>query len=157
MKKILFVDDEQDITFALSIGLEDNGFVVDSFNDPLLALQCFKEKRKENNPYALALLDIKMPKMSGFELYNEIRKIDDKVKVCFITAFDIQKDEHFDSIEELVGFSRVLHVIYKGSVSISCIVPLRNRHLYPWLYAAEGMETIMIAPCLQLNVQLWHH
>jgi DNA-binding response OmpR family regulator len=98
-KRILLVDDEQDITFALGIGLEDNGFVVDSFNDPLLSLQSFKEKRKENDPYDLALLDIKMPKMNGFELYNEIRKIDDKIKVCFITAFEIQKDEeHSDSM-----------------------------------------------------------
>jgi DNA-binding response OmpR family regulator len=97
--RILLVDDEQDITFALNIGLEDNGFVVDSFNDPILALQSFKEKnRQENDPYALALIDIKMPKMNGFELYNQIRKIDDKVKVCFITAFEIQKDEHFSSI-----------------------------------------------------------
>ena len=92
--RILLVDDEHDITFALSIGLEDNGFKVDAFNDPLLALQFFKEKnRNENGPYALALLDIKMPKMDGFELYNEIRKIDDKVKVCFITAFDIQRED----------------------------------------------------------------
>ncbi|MGA7899588.1 MAG: response regulator, partial [Nitrososphaeraceae archaeon] len=37
--------------------------------------------------------DIKMPKMNGFELYNEIRKIDDKVPVCFITAFDIEKQD----------------------------------------------------------------
>ena len=94
-RRILFVDDEQDITFAIGIGLEDNGFVVDSFNDPILALQSFKEKQ----PYDLALLDIKMPKMNGFELYNEIRKIDDKVKVCFITAFDIERDEEYsDSI-----------------------------------------------------------
>ena len=97
-KRILLVDDERDITFALSIGLEDHGFVVDSFNDPLLALQFFKDKEKNNKSYALVLIDIKMPKMNGYELYNEIRKIDDKVKVCFITAFDIQKDEHFDSI-----------------------------------------------------------
>jgi DNA-binding response OmpR family regulator len=92
----LLVDDEYDITFALSIGLEDNGFEVDAFNDPLLALQTFKENEDKNNKnesYALALLDIKMPKMNGIELYNEIRKIDDKVKVCFITAFDIQKED----------------------------------------------------------------
>ena len=93
----MLVDDEYDITFALSIGLEDNGFVVDTFNNPLLALQSFKEKNekenKENESYALALLDVKMPGMNGFELYNEIRKIDDKVKVCFITAFDIQKED----------------------------------------------------------------
>ena len=90
-QRILLVDDEPDITFALSIGLEDNGFVVNAFNDPLLALQSFKDKKKGS--FALALIDIKMPKMNGFELYNEIRKIDDKVPVCFITAFDIEKQD----------------------------------------------------------------
>ena len=44
----------------------------------------------------MALLDINMPKMNGFELYKEIRKIDDKVKVCFVTAFDIQREEEDD-------------------------------------------------------------
>jgi CheY-like chemotaxis protein len=87
---LLVVDDEPDITLPFSVGLEDNGFVVDAFNDPLLALEAFKEQKK---PYALALLDIKMPKMDGFELYNEIKKVDDKVKVCFVTAFDIQKED----------------------------------------------------------------
>ena len=90
-QRILLVDDEPDITFALSIGLEDNGFVVNAFNDPLLALQSFKDKKEGS--FALALIDIKMPKMNGFELYNEIRKIDDKVPVCFITAFDIEKQD----------------------------------------------------------------
>ena len=91
-QRILLVDDEPDITFALSIGLEDNGFVVNAFNDPLLALQSFKDK-KEKESFALALIDIKMPKMNGFELYHEIRKMDDKVPVCFITAFDIETQD----------------------------------------------------------------
>ncbi len=90
---LLIVDDEPDITLPFSVGLEDNGFVVDAFNDPLLALESFKERKKS---YALALLDIKMPKMDGFELYNEIRKVDNKVKVCFVTAFDIQKEDEED-------------------------------------------------------------
>jgi DNA-binding response OmpR family regulator len=87
---LLVVDDEPDITFAFSVGLEDNGFEVDAFNDPLLALEAFKEQKKS---YDLALIDIKMPKMNGFELYREIRKVNDKVKVCFATAFDIQKED----------------------------------------------------------------
>src|SRR5438105_4177036 len=87
---LLVVDDEPDITLAFSMGLEDSGFVVDAFNDPLLALEAFEERKKS---YDLALLDIKMPKMNGFELYKEIRKANDKVKVCFATAFDIQKEE----------------------------------------------------------------
>ena len=90
---LLVVDDEPDITLAFSMGLEDSGFTVDAFNDPLSALESFKEEKKS---YALALLDVNMPKMNGFELYNEIRKIDDKVKVCFVTAFDIQREEEGD-------------------------------------------------------------
>ena len=87
------VDDEPDFTLPFSVGLEDNGFVVDAFNDPLLALEAFKERKKS---YDLALLDIKMPKMNGYELGKEIRKVDDKVKVCFVTAFDIQKEDEED-------------------------------------------------------------
>jgi len=67
------------LTFANA--LEGNGFVVDTFDDPLLALQDFRK-----DFYDLLILDIRMKKMNGFELYDEIRKIDDKVKVCFLTA-----------------------------------------------------------------------
>jgi two-component system, OmpR family, response regulator ChvI len=92
-RRILLVDDEPDNSSIFRIALEDNGFDVDTFDDPTLALSAFKP-----DYYDLLILDIKMPKMNGYELYNEIRKIDDKVKICFITAFDIQKDDHFDSI-----------------------------------------------------------
>src|SRR6476620_2125283 len=82
MKKILIVDDEPDICLTLANVLEDNnGFVVDTFDDPILALQDFRK-----DFYDLLILDIKMEKMNGFELYEEIRMIDDKVKVCFLTA-----------------------------------------------------------------------
>jgi two-component SAPR family response regulator len=81
MKKILIVDDEPDICLTLANVLESNGFVVDTFDDPLLALQDFRK-----DLYDLVILDIKMGKMNGFELYEEIRMIDDKVKICFLTA-----------------------------------------------------------------------
>ena len=57
INKILLVDDEPNITSLFGIALEDSGFKVDSFNDPLLALDTFKQK---NSSYALALLDIKI-------------------------------------------------------------------------------------------------
>ena len=85
--RILLVDDEYDITLTFKIGLEDSGFVVDSFNDPLLALSNFKA-----GIYNLLLLDIKMPKMDGFELFRQVKKKDSKVKVSFMTAFDIYND-----------------------------------------------------------------
>jgi DNA-binding response OmpR family regulator len=87
-KKLLIVDDEPDITSVLRRGLEQHGFVVDTFNDPVEALSGFKV-----GYYDLLLLDISMPKMNGFELYNEMAKIDNKVKVCFMTAFEIYRDE----------------------------------------------------------------
>jgi two-component system response regulator ChvI len=77
----LIVDDEADITTVLKMTLEDNGFQVASFNDPILALENFRKRS-----YSLLILDINMPKMNGFELYTKIKKIDDKVKVCFLTA-----------------------------------------------------------------------
>lgn len=84
-KKILVVDDEPDITFTLKRGLENSGlFEVDTFNDPELALSKFKP-----GLYDFLLIDVKMPKMSGYELYDKIRDIDAKVKSCFITAYDI--------------------------------------------------------------------
>ena len=84
---ILLVDNEPDNISVLSMGLEDEGFKVDAFNDPILALSNFKP-----NFYALLILDINMPKMNGYELYKEIRKIDDKVKICILTASEIYNE-----------------------------------------------------------------
>jgi DNA-binding response OmpR family regulator len=97
-KRILLVDDEQDITFALSTGLEDKGFAVDAVNDPQEALSNFKA-----GLYDLLLIDVKMPKMNGFELYREIEKIDNKAKVCFITAFEV----YYKSLRELFPTTKV--------------------------------------------------
>ena len=80
-KKILVIDDEPDLTYTLKNILEDNGFEVDTFNDPILALNNYKV-----NFYDLVILDIKMPKINGFELYIKIREQDPKAKICFLTA-----------------------------------------------------------------------
>jgi DNA-binding response OmpR family regulator len=80
-KRILLVDDESDITAALSMALVEYRFEVDSYNDPLAALSNFKPSY-----YDLVILDIKMPVMNGFELLREIKKVDESVKVCFLTA-----------------------------------------------------------------------
>ena len=89
-KRILIVDDESDVNLTLKMVLEENGFKVDSFTDPLLALENFKE---ESETYDMLILDVKMPDMNGFELYKEIKKIDDKVKVCFLTAGEMDYEQ----------------------------------------------------------------
>jgi DNA-binding response OmpR family regulator len=87
-KKILAVDDEPDLTKLCSLALEYHGFKVDTFNDPQEALSNYKP-----GYYDLVILDIKMPKMDGFELYDEIKKKDHKAKVCFLTASELYYEE----------------------------------------------------------------
>jgi two-component system, OmpR family, response regulator ChvI len=87
-KRILFVDDEPDITSLFRLSLTRAGFDMDAFNDPLLALKSFKQ-----NEYDLLLLDIVMPKMDGYELYERLKEIDSNVKVCFITASEMHRKE----------------------------------------------------------------
>ncbi len=87
-KKIFLIDDEPDLTYTIKKILEDNEFEVDTFNDPILALNNYKVQF-----YDLIILDIKMPKMDGFELYLKIREKDPKVKICFLTAITTFKED----------------------------------------------------------------
>ncbi len=91
-KKILLVDDEPDVIDSLKIGLEDNGFAVDTYTDSVLALSDFK-----TDVYDIVLLDVKMPNMNGFELYEKLKEKDSKVNVCFITAHEV----YYESLREI--------------------------------------------------------
>ena len=94
--KILVVDDEPDVCFVLDELLSENGFVVDSFENPKLALEKFKA-----DSYDLVVLDIKMPELNGFALYREIKRLDKKVKVCFLTAAEKYHDTYSDIFSSL--------------------------------------------------------
>jgi DNA-binding response OmpR family regulator len=102
--RILLVDNEIDISLAFKIGLEDNGFEVDAFDKPAVALSCFSK-----GMYDLLLLDIKMPNMNGIEFYKRMKEIDEKVKVCFITASEIHYfDEIAKEIFPILGVTRLI-------------------------------------------------
>ena len=94
------VDDEEDVTFCLGVVLQETGlFEVDGFTDPQQALSSFKPGK-----YDLVILDIRMPKMDGFELYKKIKLIDKNVDVCFLTAvndFNEYKVVHRDITDEI--------------------------------------------------------
>jgi DNA-binding response OmpR family regulator len=98
-KRILLVDDEYDVNLTIRIVLEENGFKVDSFTDASQALENFT-----TGLYDLVILDVKLPGMDGFSLYTKIRKLDDKVRICFLTAADKAYYEilkkHYPSIKE---------------------------------------------------------
>ena len=86
--RILAVDDEPDLTMLCRMSLEHYGFEVDTFNDPQEALSKFKP-----GSYDLVILDIKMPKMDGFELYHKIKKKDINANICFLTASELYYEE----------------------------------------------------------------
>jgi DNA-binding NtrC family response regulator len=90
--KLLLVDDEPDVMSSFKKGLEVYGYTVDGYTDPELALANFRP-----NTYDLLLLDINMPKMDGFKLFQQIEKKDPKSKVCFVTAYET----YFEAFREI--------------------------------------------------------
>src|SRR5437660_10771993 len=96
LKKVLLVDDETDIAEVVKQGLELQGIQVDAFNDPHKALEHFRP-----DTYDVVVLDDRMPRMNGFQLYREIMKRDDKTKVLFITASEESPEEFRKAFPEL--------------------------------------------------------
>lgn len=108
MARIMVVDDEQDITFVIKHALEKQGFTVATFNKPEEALSHFKP-----DYYAMLITDIRMPAMNGFELYREVRKRDSKIKIAFMTAFDVYEAEFrkvLPSIDASCFFKKPVHM-----------------------------------------------
>jgi two-component system, OmpR family, response regulator ChvI len=112
--RILIVDDDPDITRSFGLALEDSGLFekVERCNDPMLALSNFRP-----DMYDIALLDVKMPDLNGFELYDKIKKIDYKVRVCFITEHHID----YSALKEAFPLLEVEFLIPK-SVAISDLI-----------------------------------
>jgi CheY-like chemotaxis protein len=124
-KRILIVDDEPDIAMTLKIGLESNNdrsdysdkkkikFEVYSYTDPVEALSNFKP-----NFYDLSLVDITMPIMNGFELCEKLLPLDINVKVCFMSAGEINQE----AIRELYPLRTIGGCFIKKPVEIDHLI-----------------------------------
>jgi len=111
-KVILIVDDDPDMTSIFSLGLQDVGFEVYAYNDPLDALSEFRP-----NLYDLLLVDINMPKINGIELSRQLLELDSNVKICFITA----GEANIEILRELYP-SRDIGCFIKKPVTIDQLV-----------------------------------
>ena len=90
---IIMVDNEPDVNITIKTALEENGdFVVDTFNDAESILFAFKPGH-----YDLAILDVRMQGMNGFQLCRKLREIDKTLKICFLTASDLTSLQDIDS------------------------------------------------------------
>jgi CheY-like chemotaxis protein len=117
-RRIMVVDDEYDVVYSLKRVLEETElFQVDGYTDSTLALSKF-----EPNTYELIVLDIKMPVMDGFELYKNIKAIDKKVKVCFLTAVN-------DLSEYRINYPDVIEEIECGKIDCFMDKPMASAEL----------------------------
>ena len=104
----MVIDDELDICIMLKVVLEQNGFIVKYYSNPIKALDELKSKF-----YNLIILDIQMPEINGMQLYREIRKRDKKTKICFLT-----------------GSETLFHIAHKfASVYTFITKPVENKEL----------------------------
>ena len=111
--RIMIVDDESDILSVIKRGLESkNDFMVDTFSKADDAIENFQNRPP--NYYDLVITDIRMPKVNGFELYRRIKDTNPNMKIAFITAFEINKEE----FSKVIPSVNVTHFISKP-VSIS--------------------------------------
>jgi len=94
---ILLIDDDQDVNITLKKILEEKGYNILAFSNPIEALKSFRK-----NFYNVIILDIKMPQMNGFEFYNKVREIDDKSKICFLTAGEPSTYNYFETMNKYI-------------------------------------------------------
>ena len=100
MKRILIVDDEKDIVYLFALILEDKGYLVDTYTDPIRALSEFKAKY-----YDMIILDYRMGGLNGLELYQRIRVLDKSARAMLLTAGheQLNLDENYKWFLRVVG------------------------------------------------------
>ncbi len=89
---IMIVDDEPDILFTYQQFLSDEGYNVELFIDPQEALKHFVQLPDPSSYYRLVLLDIRMPRVNGLQLFNTIKTITPNTKIMFCSALDIAEE-----------------------------------------------------------------
>lgn len=121
---VMLVDDNSDITDVLKIGLESLGFSLDTYNDPLIALSEFKSKK-----YDAVILDVRMPRLNGFELYRKMKATDGIASYFFLTA-DIEIKE-FEKIFPEIGTEMFIQKpisIYELAARLHRVLSRRKRN-----------------------------
>jgi len=116
----LIVDDDPDIITVFKKALENNKYIVDAYTNPIEAISKFK-----TNTYDFVLLDVVMPHMDGFELYEEVKKIDPNVKVCFMTAYDV----NYESLRDIFETPDIDGTYFKKPFEIEELIEYLNNEL----------------------------
>ncbi|TVP38984.1 response regulator [Candidatus Nitrosocosmicus arcticus] len=105
-RSIAIIDDEKDLLYVYKKALELQGRKVVTFVDSSVALNELKVHHKK---YCMVLVDIRMPKVNGYQLVNEIKCIDPVMKTVLITAYDVSELEILDNLSNGVRIDEVMH------------------------------------------------
>ena len=89
---IMIVDDELDILYTYKHILSAEGYNVEAFTDPQEALMRFVQLPDPSSYYQLVLLDIRMPRLNGLQLFYKIKKLSPKIKIMFSSALDVAEE-----------------------------------------------------------------
>jgi CheY-like chemotaxis protein len=124
-RRILIVDDEPDVTLTLKTVLENNGYTVNVFNDPIIALRNFKKaagddtttanenEKEKKHRYSLVLTDVRMPNMNGFDLYEKIRELErHQSSLLLIINFQFQREPSYCFLASYLRKLFLVHTLY---------------------------------------------
>ena len=89
-KTVCLVDDEADITSVIKKGLEQDGYIVHDYNDPIKAWEYFKVNGKN---CTIVLSDVRMSGMNGFEFCRRVKALRPEAPVILMTAFEMNQSE----------------------------------------------------------------
>ena len=103
---IAIIDDEKDLLFVYKKALELQRLKVVTFDDSSVALNELKVRYKK---YSMILVDIRMPKVNGYQLINEIRRIDPSIKTILMSAYDVSDLEVHDNLNDGVKIDMIMH------------------------------------------------
>ena len=121
---IAIIDDEKDLLFVYKKALELQGLKVVTFDDSAVALKELKEHYKK---YCMVLVDIRMPKVNGYQLINEIKRIDPSIKTILMSAYDVSDLEVHDNLNDGVKIDMIMHKPFSLIKLISTVKTLLEK------------------------------
>ena len=121
---IAIIDDEKDLLFVYKKALELQRLKVVTFDDSSVALNELKVRYKK---YSMVLIDIRMPKVDGYQLINEIKRIDPSIKTILMSAYDVSDLEVHDNLNDGVKIDRIMHKPFSLIKLISTVKTLLEK------------------------------
>jgi DNA-binding NtrC family response regulator len=113
---IAIVDDDEDISklFKIALGEKLSAYDIYSFNDPIVALEHFKQNKYA---YALVMTDLRMTGLSGLELLKKVKEANPRVRTILASAYNLEGVKSFQEYVEL------------GIIDLSIEKPIRIQRL----------------------------